>query len=223
MANYAEFNPTVNYSHGYESNTMSNPFANMQTIYNTKNNPNNANYQQSTINYNNDANSKQFNKTQFTNKQPTTNYYCGGDSSLALRSVQMTNTPVSRLFFSDENFERLQKQLKRKIFEMSNGVFKVEVDQDRQDMLIAMRAVYLDNAKNLSDQIVRQVKELNILTINYIAPDMLTNIKQQYNYLRDISQPNKTIDRPLNVNKAGRKSLPSYTSVWGNMPVTNTF
>jgi hypothetical protein len=46
-------------------------------------------------------------------------------------------------------------------------------------------------------------------------PDIMTNVKQAYGYLQDISQPLKPIVRPLNVSNAGRKTLPSMTTVWG--------
>lgn len=157
------------------------------------------------------------------NNKQDDNYYCGGQSSLALRGLQINNTKVSELYFSNENIARIQKQIKRAIYEMSDRKFKLTEDQNEQDLIIAMRAVFLDNSKNLPNEIVRQVKELNALTIDYIAPDMLTTIKQQYNYLRDISRPPQMMDHPVNVNRAGRKMLPSYTSVWGSMPATSTF
>jgi Family of unknown function (DUF5761) len=141
-------------------------------------------------------------------------YYCGGGSSAAIRGMQMDNTPVSLLFFSDENISRLQKKIKSEIFRMTKGTFKMDVEQDVQDLLIAMRAVFLDQAKNLSTHVVRQVKILNKQALNYILPDMMTNLKQQYAYLREISEPRKILAQPLNVNKTQRGNLPSITTLW---------
>jgi hypothetical protein len=142
-------------------------------------------------------------------------YYSGGNSSLAIGGLQMDNTPVSKLYFSKENMKRLQKQIRREILRESNGKFIIKTDQDEMDLLIAMRAVFFDNAKNLPTHVVRQVKKLNEQTLDYIIPDMITNIKQQIDYLKDIGGPINPIDRPLNVNRAGRKTLPSATTVWG--------
>jgi hypothetical protein len=142
-------------------------------------------------------------------------YYCGGNSSLAIGGLQMENSPVSELYFSRENMKRIQKQIKREVYNESEGKFNLKRDQDETDLLVAMRAVFLDNAKNLPTNIVRQVKELNKLTLDYIIPDMMTNIKQQVGYLRDISRPPDPIARPINVNRAGRKTLPSSTTIWG--------
>ena len=143
-------------------------------------------------------------------------YYCGGGSSAAIRGMGMENTPVSLLFFSDENMARIQKQIKQEIFRLSKGKFRLQVDQDPADLLIAMRAVFLgdDGAKNLPTQIVRQVKILNKQTLQYIVPDMISNIKQQYDYLKDITQPRQIMQQPLNVNKSQRGTLPSITTLW---------
>lgn len=143
------------------------------------------------------------------------NYYCGGSSSLALRGMQMDNSELSEMYFSDENMERLQRQIRREVYRESNGKFKLEVDQDKSDLLIIMRAVFLENARHLPTKIISQVKELNKLTLEYLIPDLMSNIRQDIGYLRDITTPLKPLDRPLNVNRGGRKTLPSFTTTWG--------
>lgn len=127
----------------------------------------------------------------------------------------MVSSPLSELYFSKENVSRIQRQIKKEIYKRTNGKYQLTVDQNEQDLLVAMRAVYLENTKSLPNHIVRQVKELNKHTINYIVPDMITNIKSQAGYLRDIDAPIVPPDRPLNVSHAGRKTLPSLTSAWG--------
>ena len=187
--NYAQINPTLNYTTGFPKGE--NPY-----FPKYQDNPS-------------------FSKYQDNLKYGGDDYYCGGNSSLAIGGLQMDNNPVSKLYFSKENIKRLQKQIKREILRESNGKFIVKIDQDELDLLIAMRAVFFENAKNLPTHIVRQVKELNTQTLDYIIPDMMTNIKQQIGYIKDISGPTNPIDRPLNVNRAGRKTLPSATTVWG--------
>jgi len=140
--------------------------------------------------------------------------YCGGTSSLALKSM-LDNTPVSIIYFSHENINRIQKQLKIEIDKYFNGKMKLLVDQDELDLIQVMRFIYLEYGKNLPYDFKKQVKELNIRTIKYIIPDMITNIKQQYDYIRDINKPLSPPDNPINVNSAGRRSLPSMTSSWG--------
>lgn len=141
--------------------------------------------------------------------------YTNTISKYALHSVNMQNTPVSILFFSDENINRLQKKIRTSVYNLSNGKFKLDVEQDQQDLILVMRAVYLDYGKNLDSHVVAQVKLLNQKLLETIMPDIMTNVKQAYGYLQDISQPLKPIVRPLNVSNAGRKTLPSMTTVWG--------
>lgn len=186
---YADINPQMNFNTALPSGNS--------TIENNEQTPAFSKYQQ-----------------KYGIENSFSDYYCGGGSSAAIRGMQLNNTDVSLLFFSDENINRLQKKIKSEIMRMTNGTFKLDVDQDVQDLLIAMRAVFLDQAKNLPTHIVRQVKILNKQTLNYILPDMMTNIKQQYAYLKEISAPRKILPQPLNVNKTQRGDLPSITTLW---------
>jgi hypothetical protein len=134
-------------------------------------------------------------------------------ANIVLRGIVEDNE-ISRIFFSEENMNRIQKKIKIAVYERSQGKFKLEEDQDPSDLTVVMRYIYLEDCKNLSNQVVRQVKILNDKTVEYILPDIITNIKQYYGYIRDISQPIKTIMRPMSTNSAGRRALPSYTTLW---------
>ena len=134
-------------------------------------------------------------------------------ANTVLRGIVEDNE-LSRLFLSQENIDRIQKKLKVVVYERSQGKFKLEENQDESDLIVVMRYIYLDHCKNLPSQIVRQVKLLNDKTVEYIIPDLLTNIKQYYGYIRDISQPITPIMRPMGTTNAGRRTLPSYTTLW---------
>jgi hypothetical protein len=134
-------------------------------------------------------------------------------ANTVLRGIVEDNE-LSRLFLSQENIDRIQKKLKVVVYERSQGKFKLEENQDESDLIVVMRYIYLDHCKNLPTQLVRQVKLLNDKTVEYIIPDLLTNIKQYYGYIRDISQPITPIMRPMGTTNAGRRTLPSYTTLW---------
>lgn len=136
-------------------------------------------------------------------------------ASSALKGIQ-TESDLSKLFFSDENFKRVQRMLKNEIFKRTNGQFKVDSDQEHKDLYIAMRAVYFEHARFLPGQIVRQVKRINQKVLDEIIPGMITEIKQHYGYLKEINKPLTPIPRPMNVSNAGRRTLPSVTTVWGH-------
>lgn len=132
----------------------------------------------------------------------------------ALQSIQ-TNSDLSKLFFSDTNMKRLQRMIKKEIFKRTGGEFRLDIDQEQRDLLIAMRAVYFEYGRFLPGQIVRQVKRLNRKVVTEITPGMLTEIRQYYGYLKEINKPLSPIPRPLNVNNSGRRLLPSVTTAWG--------
>lgn len=126
--------------------------------------------------------------------------------------------PVITLFFSNENINRIQKMIRNEIFKRTKGKYKLDNDQDESDLLIAMRAVLFDannGARFLPFKIKRQVKKLNYHVVEYVVPDMIAAMKQQYGYLKEINQPLRPMLRPMNVNQKGRKCLPSITTLWG--------
>jgi hypothetical protein len=173
------------------------------------------------LNYNKGLNSSSNNYPRFdkrtqslNNNVMDDNYYCGGKSSLALRGMQMNNTPVSIAYFSNKNIARIQKYIKREIFKRSHGEYILEMDQDENDLILVMRAVFFEYSRHLPTNVDEQVRELNRYTLREIIPGMMTNIEQQMLYLRDISQPIQPIALPLNVNNGGRRNLPSVTSLW---------
>lgn len=126
---------------------------------------------------------------------------------------QIESNPVTTLFFSKKNYKVLQKLIKKQVYIQSMGKFLLETDQDERDLITAMRAVYLNESINLLSDHEDQVNVLNNFVIQYIVPDMITQIKQEQIYLKEINEPIKPIPLPINVNNA-KNSLPSITSVW---------
>lgn len=134
--------------------------------------------------------------------------------NVAEKELDMNNE-VARIFFSDRNMRRIQQKIKQAVYDKTHGKFKMDADQDNKDLLIVMTAVYKLNAKFLRDYPVRQVKTLNSKTVDFLIPDLITNIKQYYGYLKDINTPMQMITRPLNTSNAGRRTLPSLTTTFG--------
>lgn len=139
------------------------------------------------------------------------NYY----TRLALRQWKICPSDVAKMFFSVKNIKRIQKHLKREIYNRSYGKFKLSEDQDVLDLLQSMVVVYGQYGKDIPDCVIRQVKLLNVQTVQYIAPDMITNLKQHYSYLDDIKNPINPLPQPLNVNNAGRLQLPGIAQQYG--------
>jgi len=135
-------------------------------------------------------------------------------SNISLKGIQ-SQSELSKLFFSDENFKRLQKMIRKEVFKRTNGQFRLDIDQEQTELFIVMRAIYMEHARFLPNKIVSQVKRLNQKVITESLPGILTSIKQDYGYLKEINKPLSPIPRPLNVNNNGRKTLPSISTSFG--------
>jgi hypothetical protein len=126
--------------------------------------------------------------------------------------------PVTVMFFSNENISRIQRMMRVEITRRTKGKYRLDGDQDESDLLVAMRAVLFDanvGARYLPFKIKRQVKDLNRQVVQHVVPDMIEAMKQQYGYLKEINQPLQPMMRPMNVSSAGRKTLPSITTIFG--------
>lgn len=136
-------------------------------------------------------------------------------AELVMKEWQARPSKVAKLYFSLTNIKRIQKKIKREIYNRSHGKFKLLEDQNVLDLLQVMRTIYKEDARDLPTDIVRQVKILNEKTVQYVAPDMITNLKQYYGYLADIKNPINPLPAPLNVNNAGRRGNNSTAQYYG--------
>ena len=137
-------------------------------------------------------------------------------SSYILGRKQKYNTPVSVIFFSHKNVKLIQNSIKHEVFKRSDEKYRLESDQNLEDLLDSMYIVYFDHSQNITNnkQIAEEVKRLDKILLKQIMPDIMSNIKQYYGYLQDINSNLNPIPRPLNVNSAGRRTLPSFTTLW---------
>ncbi len=134
---------------------------------------------------------------------------------LALRQWKMKPSKVASMFFSVANIKRIQKKIKREIYNRSYNKFKLEEDQNILDLLQIMIVVYKEYGKDLNNHIVHQVKILNDQSVQYVVPDMMTELKQRYGYLETIKNPPIQLPDPINVNRAGRSQLTSIAQLYG--------
>ena len=191
--NYAQLNPTPSYKRNLPSN-----FNSIQPQLTNKN---------KYADYKNNNSEAYYEKYQ---NHSTENY----DRARVATQGFFEKNHITVVFFSDENIKRIQNKIREEVIKRTNGQYQLDEDQDESDLTIAMRAVYLDKCKNLPGETIRQVKLLNQQTVDYVIPDMISNIKQYFSYIKDINQPLQPMMRPMNVSNAGRRLLPSITTLW---------
>ncbi len=130
-----------------------------------------------------------------------------------VRLTECDQGDLSTSFFSDENFDLINKQLVISVFKKTNGQYKI-ANQSKQSLEIVMRYVFLEHARHLPYDIAGQVRELNCRVVGEILPGIITQVTQRIEYLKTINEPRQLIPLPTNVNGGTRKNLPSVTSTF---------
>ena len=97
-----------------------------------------------------------------------------------------TKSPLSCSFFSIQNIQIIQNAIRNNVYKESNGEYIIG-PQSQTELQIIMRAIFLQNSKNLPYNIREQIQELNDIVVNESVPMILNNVKQYKGYLFDAS------------------------------------
>ena len=124
------------------------------------------------------------------------------------------NSELSKIYFSDKNIERIQKMIKIAIFNGTQNKVRLDVNQDQKELVYVMQAIYTEHATFRPNEIIRQTKELNKLVIKEITPGIITSLRQNRGYLREINNPRNLLPLPVNVNNGGRQCLPGFSTIY---------
>lgn len=105
-------------------------------------------------------------------------------------------TIISDLFLSEKNIKLIHLKIINSIREKYNyNISK----QSKNELLIIMRSVYLNNCTNNfsnKNEIKKELKRLNELAINYCVNNIIKNIKSYELYLDKINNNLNPIDLP---------------------------
>jgi hypothetical protein len=203
---YSPFSPQVVYNNNRPLSFADTQYTISQPAYNQKNLKLNR-IRNSTVDYTKDNIASYDEKYEIYNNKDY-------DRARAATQSFFEINDITRIFFSSENMKRIQRKIRDEVCRITKGQYNLECDQDESDLTIIMRGVYFDKGKNLPDNPVRQVKILNQQTVDYVIPDLISNIKQYFGYIRDINQPLQPIPLPVSIGSGGRRNLPSPTTTW---------
>lgn len=124
-----------------------------------------------------------------------------------LRGIHEKNL-LNQLYFSKKNIDNLEKRLRYTVYLMSSKQY-ILGPQDKTELVIIMRSVYLNYSNNLDYLITDQIKKLNDIVISKTAPRIFSQTTQYLRYLEDANESHKIlIARPVNVTNTGLKFLP---------------
>ena len=148
-------------------------------------------------------------------------YFCDNTKASAMRNemiknqVRITECDQGNLettFFSDENIELVNKQLILGVFKKTNGKIKIP-PQSSQSLIIVMRYVFLEFARHLPYDIMGQIKDLNCMVVSEILPNIITNVNQRIDYLKEIENPRKILELPKSVSSKNSRTLASTSTI----------
>jgi hypothetical protein len=116
---------------------------------------------------------------------------------------------LAKLFFSRKNMQIIQHKVMKDIYERSKNIYKPDY-QPETELLIIMRSVYLTYAKNLPNDITKQIAELNEISYQKVVEKVYPQLLSYIAYLRDASQMYTPMEVPKNVSNTGtgNKLLP---------------
>ncbi len=113
-------------------------------------------------------------------------------------------TQLSYLFFTRKNIKILQNAIRRNIYENTGIVID---EQDETNLVVIMRAVFLQYSRNDNCSITTQIIDLNQRVIIEVVPVLETNVRQYMKYVEDASNMYQPMDHPVNVSRAGSNTF----------------
>jgi len=124
------------------------------------------------------------------------------DTNVNIISNIVVPNALSRTFFSNDNVERIQRQVVNEVYNQSK---KQIGKQSYSELQIIMKSIYLQYGKNLSTDIEGQVVTLNKYVIDECTRIIVPNILQYNKYIEDITSPIPVMPRSQNVSNKGYK------------------
>ena len=116
----------------------------------------------------------------------------------------VSKNDVNSVYFSKENIAALQQGIRYSVFRESQRVIS---KQNETELMVIMRSIYLQYAKNLPNNILAQIRELNARVLDYVVPKITVELNQYDTYIRDASGLPVPMDRGQNTSVTGTKFL----------------
>ena len=122
-----------------------------------------------------------------------------------LKGIQYS-TPLSSAFFSAQNMDSIQTNIRYQVW-LRSGKKHVIGKHSPEELTVIMRSLFLQNSRNQENVILGQVKELNVITINYALKRILSELNQYVAYNKEISQGRQIMEHSVNTSIRGNRQL----------------
>jgi hypothetical protein len=110
-------------------------------------------------------------------------------------------SPVSQIFFSQDNVENIQKLIRYRVYQQSNK----KIDrQSNNNLIIIMRSIFLqygDASITTKEALVKEIRNLNDRVADFSVDRIVSQLGQHDTYLKDISSMPRPLEHPQYENK----------------------
>jgi len=117
-----------------------------------------------------------------------------------------SESQLSQTYFSKANVDLIQDMIRYQVYEHSNKQHVINRQSDTE-LQIIMRHFYLTYGKNQSDNIAKQVAELNTYVVNECVPMILSSVEQYLAYRIRITNNPVPLELPQSMNSSKHQSL----------------
>ena len=96
------------------------------------------------------------------------------------------DTPLSQLYFSQQNVQIIQNGIRAGVYKRSNGQYTIG-SQDCDSLKIVMRSVFLQHSLNQPTNLSQQIAELNKIVLDYSIKQVYSEAQGYMKYIDDVS------------------------------------
>ena len=123
-----------------------------------------------------------------------------------LNTGNQQRSKLSDMYYSQTNIDFLKNEIINQIYKKTSGKYRI-VKQSEDELVIVMKSIYLQYARNSDVDIQLQINVLNKHVLDYCVDNVYVNLLQYVKYIDDITKEQTVIDRPQNVDVKGNKTL----------------
>ena len=123
-----------------------------------------------------------------------------------LNTGNQQRTKLSDMYYSQTNIDFLQNEIINQVYKKTSGKYRI-VKQSEDELVIVMKSIFLQYARNSDVDVQLQIKTLNKYVLDYCVDNVYVNLLQYVKYIDDITKEQVVIDRPQNVDVKGNKTL----------------
>ena len=106
---------------------------------------------------------------------------------------------LTRLFFSPQNIEAIQRMIRYYVHKLTNG--QIVSKQSPDELFVIMRSILLQYGNFLSSGIINEIKRLNSKVVNICVEKVSIEVDQYNHYIDDLQKLPTPLENPHYVNK----------------------